>query len=108
MSKVKIKLKKGDNVLVTTGRDKGKSGPILSIIPKNNRAIVKGVNMVKKHQKPSKQSGGGIIEKELSIHLSNLAFISINDGKKTKIGYKLEKNKKIRFEKKTGEIIQNG
>ena len=108
MSKVKIKLKKGDNVLVITGRDKGKSGSILSIIPKNNRAIVKGVNMVKKHQKPSKQSGGGIIEKELSIHLSNLAFISIKDGKKTKIGYKIEKNKKIRFEKKTGEIIQNG
>ena len=108
MSKVKIKLKKGDNVLVITGKDKGKSGSILSIIPKNNRAIVKGVNMVKKHQKPSKQSAGGIIEKELSIHLSNLAFISINDGKKTKIGYKLEKNKKIRFERKTGEIIQNG
>ena len=108
MSKVKIKLKKGDNVLVITGKDKGKSGSILSIVPKNNRAIVKGVNMVKKHQKPSKQSGGGIIEKELSIQLSNLAFISIKDGKKTKIGYKLEKNKKIRFEKKTGEIIQNG
>ena len=108
MIKVKIKLKKGDNVLVTTGKDKGKSGSILSIVPKNNRAIVKGVNMVKKHQKPSKQSGGGIIEKELSIHLSNLAFISIKDGKKTKIGYKIEKNKKIRFEKKTGEIIQNG
>ena len=108
MSKVKIKLKKGDNVLVITGKDKGKSGSILSIVPKNNRAIVKGVNMVKKHQKPSKQSGGGIIEKELSIHLSNLAFISIKDGKKTKIGYKIEKNKKIRFEKKTGEIIQNG
>ena len=108
MSKVKIKLKKGDNVLVITGRDKGKSGSILSIIPKKNRAIVKGVNIVKKHQKPSKQSGGGSIEKELSIQLSNLAFISIKDGKKTKIGYKIEKNKKIRFEKKTGEIIQNG
>ena len=97
MSKVKIKLKKGDNVLVITGKDKGKSGSILSIVPKKNRAIVKGVNIVKKHQKPSKQSGGGIIEKELSIQLSNLAFISIKDGKKTKIGYKLEKNKKIRF-----------
>ena len=108
MSKVKIKLKKGDNVLVITGKDKGKSGSILSIIPKKNRAIVKGVNIVKKHQKPSKQSGGGIIEKELSIQLSNLAFISIKVGKKTKIGYKLEKDKKIRFEKKTGEIIQNG
>ena len=108
MSKVKIKLKKGDNVLVITGKDKGKSGSILSILPKKNRAIVKGINVVKKHQKPSKQSGGGIVEKELPIHLSNLAFISIKDGKKTKIGYKFENNKKIRFEKKTGEIIQNG
>ena len=108
MSKVKIKLKKGDNVLVITGRDKGKSGSILSIIPKKNRAIVKGVNIVKKHQKPSKQSGGGIIEKELSVHLSNLTFISIKNGKKTKIGYKFEENKKVRFEKKTGEIIKNG
>ena len=108
MNNIKIKLKKGDNVLVTTGKDKGKSGTILSIIPQKNRAIVKGINIVKKHQKPSKPSGGGIIEKELSIHLSNLAFIAIKDGKKTKIGYKIEKNKKIRYEKKTGEIIQNG
>ena len=65
MNKTKIKLKKGDNVLVLTGRDKGKSGSILSIIPQKNRAIVKGVNIVKKHEKPSKQSGGGIIEKRL-------------------------------------------
>ena len=86
MNQIRTKLKKGDNVLVTSGKDKGKSGSILSILPKKNRAIVKGVNMVKKHQKPSKQSGGGIIEKELSIQLSNLAFISIKDGKKTKIG----------------------
>ena len=103
-----LKLKKGDNVLVISGKDKGKTGSIISIFPKVNKVIIKGVNIVKKHQKPSKQSGGGIIEKELSIHLSNLAFISIKDGKKTKMGYKLEKNKKIRFEKKTGEIIQNG
>ena len=108
MNKIKIKFKKGDNVLVLTGKDKGKSGSILSIIPQKNRAIVKGINVVKKHQKPSKQSGGGIVEKELSIHLSNLAFISIKDGKKTKIGYKFENNKKIRVEKKTGEVIQNG
>ena len=102
-----VKLKKGDNVLVISGKDKGKSGSILSIFPKKNRAIVKGVNLVKKHQKPSKQSGGGIIEKELSIHISNLTFLSLKDGKKTKIGYKFENNKKIRIEKKTGEIIRN-
>jgi len=108
MNLIKTKLKKGDNVLVLSGKDKGKSGSILSIFLKKNRAIVKGINMVKKHQKPSKQGGGGIIEKELPVHLSNLVFISIKDGKKTKIGYKFEGNKKIRFEKKTGEIIKNG
>ena len=80
---------------------------LASIFPKKNRAIVKGVNLVKKHQKPSKQSGGGIIEKELSIHISNLTFLSLKDGKKIKIGYKFENNKKIRIEKKTGEIIRN-
>ena len=107
MSKVNIKLKKGDNVLVTSGKNKGKSGSIISIIPKSNKAVVKGINIVKKHQKPSKQSGGGIIEKELSIHISNLAFLSIKDGKKTKISYKFENNKKIRIEKKSGEIIKD-
>ena len=107
MNKIKTKLKKGDNVLVVSGKDKGKSGSILSIFPIKNKAIVKGINIVKKHEKPSKQSGGGIIEKELSVHLSNLAFNSIKDGKKTKIGYKIENNKKIRFEKKTGEVIKN-
>ena len=103
-----LKLKKGDNVLVISGKDKGKTGSIISIFPKVNKAIIKGVNIVKKHQKPSKQSGGGIVEKELAVHLSNLAFLSLKDGKKTKIGFKIENNKKIRFEKKTGEIIKNG
>ena len=102
-----LKLKKGDNVLVISGKDKGKTGSIISIFPKVNKAIIKGVNIVKKHQKPSKQSGGGIVEKELAVHLSNLAFLSLKDGKKTKIGFKSENNKKIRFEKKTGEIIKN-
>ena len=102
-----LKLKKGDNVLVISGKDKGKTGSIISIFPKVNKAIIKGVNIVKKHQKPSKQSAGGIVEKELAVHLSNLAFLSLKDGKKTKIGFKSENNKKIRFEKKTGEIIKN-
>ena len=106
-TKFGIKLKKGDNVLVISGKDKGKSGSILSIFPKKNRAVVKGINIVKKHQKPDKKSGGGIIEKELSVNLSNLSIISAKDGKRTKIGYKFENNKKIRFEKKTGEIIKN-
>ena len=93
--------------MVISGKDKGKSGSILSVYPKENRAIVKGINIVKKHQKPSKQGGGGSVEKELSVHISNLSFISIKDGKRTKIGYKFENNKKIRYEKKTGEMIKN-
>ena len=93
--------------MVISGNVKGKSGSILSVYPKENRAIVKGINIVKKHQKPSKQGGGGIVEKELSVHISNLSFISIKDGKRTKIGYKFENNKKIRYEKKTGEMIKN-
>jgi large subunit ribosomal protein L24 len=108
MTKIKTKLKKGDNVLVLSGKDKGKTGSILSIILKKNRAIVKGIHIVKKHQKPDKKSAGGIVEKELPVHLSNLSIISAKDGKSTKIGIKLDNNKKIRFEKKTGEIIKNG
>ena len=104
---IKIKLKKGDEVIVLAGKDKGKTGTILSILTLKNKALVKGINVVKKHQKPSKQGGGGIVEKELSVHISNLSFISKKDGKRTKIGYKFENNKKIRYEKKTGEMIKN-
>ena len=93
--------------MVLSGKDKGKSGSILTIFPTKNKAIIKGINIVKKHQKPDKKSGGGIIEKESPVHISNLSFVSIKDGKKTKIGHKIENNKKIRFEKKTGEIIKN-
>tara|TARA_B100000029_G_scaffold424161_1_gene431736 strand:+ start:12127 stop:12537 length:411 start_codon:yes stop_codon:yes gene_type:complete len=103
-----IKLKKGDNVLVLTGKDKGKLGSILSIFPKKNKATVKGVNIVKKHQKPSRQGGGGIVEKELPVHISNLSFVSLKDQKKTKISYKLEEKKKIRIERRTGDVIKSG
>ena len=82
----KTKLRKGDNVQVLNGKDKGKSGAIISILPKKNRALVKDVNVVKKHQKPSKQSAGGIINKELSIHLSNLLLLDTKSGKKTLCG----------------------
>ena len=105
MNNIKIKLKKGDNVLVTTGKDKGKSGTILSIIPQKNRAIVKGINIVKKHQKPSKQSGGGIIEKELSIHQSNLMLLDNNNP--VKVGFKVtDKGKKVRINKSNGKVIK--
>jgi len=102
----KTKLKKGDNVIVRNGKDKGKTGSILSILYSSNRALIKGLNIVKKHQKPSKQSGGGIIEKELPIHLSNLSLLDTKDNKGTKIGYKIENNKKVRFSKKSGAIIK--
>tara|TARA_B100000959_G_C14846317_1_gene568167 strand:- start:1 stop:315 length:315 start_codon:yes stop_codon:yes gene_type:complete len=102
----KTKLRKGDNVQVLSGKDKGKSGAIISIFPKQNRALVKDVNVVKKHQKPSKQSAGGIINKELSIHLSNLLLLDTKSGKKTRIGFKIQDKKKVRYAKKSGEIIK--
>jgi large subunit ribosomal protein L24 len=102
----KTKLRKGDNVQVLSGKDKGKSGSIISIFPKQNRALVKDVNVVKKHQKPSKQSAGGIINKELSIHLSNLLLLDTKSGKKTRIGFKIQDKKKVRYAKKSGEIIK--
>ena len=104
--KFKTKLKKGDNVIVLTGKDKGKTGTILSILTLKNKALVKGINVVKKHQKPSKQSGGGIIDKELPVHLSNLLILSVKDQKPTKIGYKIDNNKKQRFEKRNGDLIK--
>ena len=104
--KFKTKLKKGDNVIVLAGKDKGKTGTILSILTLKNKALVKGINVVKKHQKPSKQSGGGIIDKELPVHLSNLLILSVKDQKPTKIGYKIENDKKQRFEKRTGDTIK--
>lgn len=104
--KNKTKLKKGDKVIVLSGKDKGKSGSIVSIMNSKNRAVVQGINIVKKHQKPTKKGGGGIVDKELPIDLSNLSIISSKDEKGTKIGYKIENNKKLRFEKRTGEIIK--
>ena len=90
-------------------RGSGTPGSTLWNPWKNRRNLLEvSGKSVKKHEKPSKQSGGGIIEKELSVHLSNLSLVSIKDGKNTKIGYKFENNKKIRFEKKTGDNIKNG
>jgi len=102
----KLKVRKGDRVIVTTGRDKGKTGEVLRILRKENRAVVQGVNMVKRHQRPTQASGGGIVEKELAIHISNLAHIDPKDQKPTRIGFKfLEDGRKVRFAKRSGEII---
>ncbi len=102
----KLKIKKGDRVIVTTGRDRGKTGEVLKVVPKNNRAIVQGVNMYKRHQQSSQADPGGIVEKEASIDISNLAHIDPKDQKPTRVGYKvLEGGRKVRFAKRSGEII---
>lgn len=106
MTKPKMKLKKGDKVIVLAGRDKGKRGEIMKMLRARNRAVVQGVNIVKAHVKPSQAGPGGIVEKELSIHLSNLAVEDPKDGKPTKIGYKiLEDGSKVRIARKSGEMI---
>ncbi len=99
------KLKKGDKVVVIAGRDKGKTGEILKVMPKENRAIVSGVNLVKKHQRPTPQEPGGIITKEAPIHLSNLMLADPKDGRPTRVGFKFVEGRKVRFAKKSGEVI---
>ncbi len=104
----KMKIKKGDRVTVMTGRDKGKTGEVLKILTKSNRALVQGVNMVKRHQRPTQASAGGIVEMEAAIHISNLAHIDPKDQKPTRVGYKfLEDGRKVRFARRSGEIIDN-
>ncbi|MEM7546051.1 MAG: 50S ribosomal protein L24 [Pseudomonadota bacterium] len=99
------KLKKGDKVVVLAGKDKGKEGEILSVMPKDNRAVVGGVNMVIRHTKQSQGSQGGRIPKEASIDLSNLALVDPKDGGATRVGFKMVDGKKVRFAKKSGEVI---
>ena len=102
----KIKLKKGDEVIVLTGKDKGKTGKILKVKPSNNKAIVSDINKVKKHQKPDKDQSGGVVEKEMPIHISNLAFYDSSLKKGVKIGFKFsDKNKKIRYNKQNQKEI---
>jgi large subunit ribosomal protein L24 len=100
------KIKKGDQVVVLSGRDKGKKGEVFRVVPKEGRALVRGVNMVRRHQKQSPQQEGGVIAKESSIHLSNLALEDPKDGKPTRVGFKrLEDGTKVRFAKRSGEVI---
>ncbi len=103
---VKYKIKKGDQVIVIAGRDKGAKGEVLKMLPKEGRAIVKGVNMVKRHQKQTQTTEGGIISKEAPIQISNLALIDPKDGKAARVGYKvLDDGRKVRFSKRSGEVI---
>ena len=99
-------IKKGDKVIVTTGRDKGKKGEVLKVFPKDDRALVTGVNVVKRHQRQTQSQQGGIVNKESSIHLSNLAHVDPKSGKATRVGFKtLNDGRKVRFAKKSGEVI---
>jgi len=101
-----LKIKKGDHVVVLAGRDKGKTGEVIEVRPKESRALVRGVNMVRRHQRQTASDQGGIISKEAPIHISNLAHEDPRDGKPTRIGFKiLEDGKKVRFAKRSGEII---
>jgi large subunit ribosomal protein L24 len=102
-----MKLKKGDRVIVTTGRNKGQQGEIIRMLVKDDRALVQGVNMVKRHTRPSQTNAGGIIEKEAAIHLSNLALIDPKSGQATRVGFKtLADGRKVRFAKRSGEVIE--
>ena len=102
----KFKLKKGDEVIVLAGKDKGKTGKILKMIPKEMKAIVSEVNRVKKNQKPDNNQPGGIIDKEMPLHISNLSFYDPEQKKGVRIGYKIINNKKVRFDKSSGKEIK--
>ncbi|MDR1009178.1 MAG: 50S ribosomal protein L24 [Rickettsiales bacterium] len=102
----KMKIKKNDDVIVIAGRDKGKKGKVLRALPSENKVVVAGVNLVKKHQKADAQGNkAGIVTKNLPIHASNVALADPKTGKPTRVGFKMDKDKKIRFAKKSGETI---
>ncbi len=102
----KLKIRRGDHVVVITGKDKGKKGEVLKMLPSENRAIVKGVSMVRRHQRQTASQEGGIISKEAAIHISNLALEDPKDGKPTRVGYKfLKDGRKVRFARRSGEVI---
>jgi len=103
-----VKFKKGDQVVVLSGRSKGVRGELLRVLPKQNRANVQGANMVKRHQRPTQTAAGGIIEKEATIDLSNVSHIDPKDDKPTRVGFKfLDDGRKVRFAKRSGEVIDN-
>ena len=100
------KIKKGDRVIVTTGRDKGKRGEVRQVMPEDGRAIVAGVNLVRRHTRQTAQIEGGIISKESTIHLSNLAILDPKTGKPTRVGFKmLDDGRKVRVAKGSGDLI---
>jgi large subunit ribosomal protein L24 len=101
----KLKVKKGDKVVVITGRDKGKSGEIVKVLREENRVVVQGVNVAQRHQKQSMSQEGGIVRKELPIHVSNVALIDPKTDKPTRVGYKMDGERKIRVARRSGEAL---
>ncbi len=99
------KLKKGDKVVVLTGKDEGKTGEILKVLVGRNKALVSGINMVRRHTKQTASTEAGIYSKEAPIHLSNLAFADPKDGKPTRVGFQIKDGKKVRIAKRSGEVI---
>lgn len=102
----KFKIKKGDQVVILTGKDKGKRGEVLRVLRAEHRVLVQGVNMVKRHQRATQTSQGGIVEKEAALHISNVAHIDPKEDKPTRVGFKiLDDGRKVRFARRSGEII---
>ena len=102
----KLRIKKGDEVIVLTGREKGKKGSVLKVFLKKERVLVQGVNTAKRHTRPSATGAGGIIDKEMPIHVSNLAHVDPKSGRPTRVGYRtLDDGRKVRFAKRSGEVI---
>jgi large subunit ribosomal protein L24 len=100
------KIKKGDKVVVLAGKDKGKTGEVVEVRPADDRAVVRGVNIVRRHTRQTQQTEGGIIAKEAAIHLSNIALADPKDGKATRVGFKLlDDGRKVRFAKRSGDVI---
>ncbi len=104
----KFKIKKGDKVVAIAGKDKGKTGEVVRVLRKEDRLLVQGINMVRRHQRPSQQSPGGIIDKEASIHISNVAHVDPKTDLPTRVGYKtIEGDRKVRYAKRSGEMIDS-
>ena len=103
----KLKIKKNDRVIVLAGKDKGKTGEVTAVYPKESRVVVSGVNMMARHTKPSQANPqGGIVRKEASIHISNVAHLDPKDNKAVRVGFKMVKDRKVRFARRSGEIIE--
>jgi len=106
MTQKKMKIKKGDNVIVIAGKDKGKKGEVLSVARESDRVIVSGINILKKHKRADKDGAAGIISKEAGLHISNVALVDPKEGKATRVGYKLlADGKKVRVARRSGETI---